>query len=1148
MASSIVPSEIKQVDGSSKYGARISKSTDKTHESYAKAVSLGKSEVTYSAEEKEPSKSSCKLHTQAKVSSAVQTEAALLDKGTAGSLKTKGKKKSTERDGVKSGETTATQVSDTATKSKRQLKRDAKKSRESTADKKEQDDTRNVESTRKSDLTLTAAERRKIQKVARKAKVKAKAADKKTLPGDTSSQTNKGLCAETSRLSLSIEEQRKQELHTRLDTLIKSKRQISLATNNQQVRTLLFPEPLDLSQLELTYEDFQDLLLKAKKIFFGEARPFKDDSVFLSDLIRFKTVTLDITKTHKETQAALFKTMLNDGLKTKLHNVLKSSAEARITYESILFKHWTILDALSLFLQLIDDYDVTQNLNSDKAIDTGKITEPSQITQYFFKSQTELSANLCWCLNAMDEIRKAANFSRKTSIGCGETLQNLDDQIVKQYQRHLEKCIARNQFCCSKVEQCADYEEKKTELNKILLSQLDIFTSFKGACLSHDSQHTQFTKQQLVEIIKVNYDICIIHFTTWNLFMLPSAIETLDAGFTYLQKCLCANTSGAVTSSSAAVQPYVDMAILSTHLNFFTSKFKMLECFLTKAKHKFNVQSAPKPEVSASDEIQQERLMFHNVTKCITASFESGFFKWMSSIIKEDAKEIIKEAEKQEILVQLSLQLAELKLNNTKMTIEGFLKTININSSPEIGELIEKLNRSIGFTPNEVDSYVEQLESHLKKEQTEPQNLSEPKKQEDCKNKLMLINAVKQLLADYNRFEQSRQRGLNCAEKAKQLKIKTECCKSTSEIIEEFKQDIDLLTEELDVLNKQHEKLKKELEYELNQHTKTKLHELMQEIEQEAKQSKSVVPLPQPRPASPENDDEHSMNKASTIELVKPEDTTKEPSSVNVAYESVTIEQLTILSNQKKWGEFLSVLKQDPQFKNKYDTNKSSDLITLMKQSIVEMNSEQHTHCQLSIEFNLFIIEYVFDISYELIIKMISYSRLIIRYNNQLNDISSSNKPKKNEGKIVTHLIKELPEQFSYLEWIESVGLPEAENSLTSVCELINALPTNSSYDVECCFSLLSKKMEDMKPKLEQAKGWQSLNFEQLYQKRGEYIESIKKSKGNDNKTSPENKTPFLTKANIDKAQKRNLSITCFIQKISSSVDSCLTFIGSSGK
>ncbi len=160
--------------------------------------------------------------------------------------------------------------------------------------------------TGESTLALNAAEERiRVQKLSRrseKAAVEEKGkGGKGTVQDDTSSQTNTGLCTETKTLALSIKEQRKQQLSCRLNSLTRSKRQISLATNNQMVINLVFPDLLDLALLEANYNHCQDLLPEAKKYLSKSdgAKRLKGNLEFRQNLNKFKVIIIEKTTTHK---------------------------------------------------------------------------------------------------------------------------------------------------------------------------------------------------------------------------------------------------------------------------------------------------------------------------------------------------------------------------------------------------------------------------------------------------------------------------------------------------------------------------------------------------------------------------------------------------------------------------------------------------------------------------------------------------------------------------------------------------------------------------------------------------------------------------------------------------------------------------------
>ena len=1149
MASLITePLEQKQVYATNQCRIPEKKTTVQTHNSYAQAVALGKNEVTYSVKKLEPDELSTTLHAQSErslteqtidplpdkeITHSTQTEVPSPDKETTTTKKKKKKKKKkniTDKDVVKSGATAA---------------RQAKKTTVS----KEQGDMSKIASTENPALVVSDAEREKMRKVARQPK---KASCKEVVNHCTSSPQNTDSCTVT-KISTSIEEQKRQELHCKLNALIRSKRQTSLATNNKMVLDIVFPESIDLAVLDAHDRSCHKLLLEAKKIFDGEDKPVKDKSETPHDVNKFKDKAIEEVSSYKKMQVILLRTLLNECLQSQLEKVLQANAEARSAYKSIILKHQTILHALFLFLQTVEYHDDMRNLHSDKTTGAEKITEPLQVTQYF-KSQIELGTNLCWCLNAMDEIRRLANFYEKKITENREIFCDLGEEIVEQYQRHLENCINHYQYSCSKVGQCPDYEDKKKELNEILRSQLDIFTGFKGACLSHNPQ---YTTQQIVRIIKLNYDICMIHYVTWNLVMLPSALKTLDAEFTYLQECLCANTSSAVSCSSAAAKPDADIEILSKHFDFFYSKLDLLRCYRLKANQKFNYQLVPQPDVAVSDEIQQEMFMHHSISLAIMASFESGFFKWLNEqdlCRKDKVKaeiDVLKQIEEQLNNCQLQLKRIEAGTNEFKKVVLGYLLAVKNYVSWNIGELIAKLT-SDDFVLNEVSLYVEQLELELNsnRKQEEMQNCSDQANDEGYKNE-HAIDMVKRLLTRYNDDEQQKQTLLTHLERAKQVKItieqltqrseatqnkeiKVEGDKKPSEIIQEIKQELSSQLKEFETLKEQHEQFKKKLEDEANKEAQMQLQALMKEIDQESEASKKVAPLPPPRPKSPD-DDEPSMSRARTVEFVKPQDLTEAPHLIEDAYE--TLEQLRILASEKKWQDLLVALRNIQHLKHKQDVNESSELINLIRQSITDLSSGPHTEYLQIIEFHLFKIEYVFDISYQSINKMILYNRVIIKYYNKLYETSFSNWPTKEEDIKASKLILKLPSRFKYLDWLEKVCLYEVQESLTSISRLKGKIP-NAAADLTCCFSLLNNKIKNMKSKLVRAKVWQCLNFQELFKKRGEHIQRIKISQGFDNHTPSENKAPLLTKVDTDKAQASNLVINGFIGKLDASVDS----------
>ena len=1145
------PPEQKQVydPALNQCGVPEQKTTVQTHDAYPQAVALGKNEVTYSVKKLEPDELSTKLHTQDPSSSTEQTEATLLTQAKNKSKRRnrkKGQKSST--DIVKSGATAAT----------------------------------NGATIEDSTPVLNAADKRRLIQAARKAK-KTTARQEQDKTSKIANTENTDSCTVT-KISTSIEEQKRQELHCMLKTLINSKRQVNLDTKNLKVLSLVFSNDLVLPLLNRNDQNCEELLLTAKEIFVGEDKVFKDNSKILNqfkhDLIKATTIQKDI---HEE----FSKPLLNQCLQLKLQQLFNVRAGTRKVYQGLLFMHHHLLDTLFLFFEMTDSYDGIQTLHSDKTTDTEKITEPSQVPQYF-KSQIDLGANLCWCLNAKDEIRTLANSVQTKTIEYPGTFCDLDEKIVEQYQRHLENSITEYQYSCSKVEQCPDCEDKKQELNEILRSQLDIFTDFKGSCLSHNPQYTQYTTQQILGIIKLNYNICVVHFTTWNLVMLPSALKTLDVEFTSLQECLCANTSGAVSCSSADAKPNADMNILSDHFDFFYSKFDLIWIFLKKINQKYMFQLVPKAQVAKSDEIQQESLIISDISYCIQESFNSGFFNWLyeqhrcgknktesenkrniaeSPVVKEgDDKSIeqietrIKIMEEEENRCLLRLQKFEAETRDLKAILLNSLTPSEVKHSWSIEELIATLTPD-EVVPSEVCRCVEQLECQFKKEQAERQNCSDETNCEAYANIQVFIIAAKLYVTRCEKQEKDRQALFNIIENTKKLKAslkqRTQSSKASeikpseikpSEIIEDIKHELFSQLKEFETLKEQHEKFKKRLEDEANKEAQMRLQELMKEIEQESETSKKVAPLPPPRPESPECDDEPSMCQASTVEFAKPQDPTKAPNLIKDAAQLITIERLTTLVSQKKWADLPSALRaivQNQPRKNIQDVEEAPVMIELITKSISEMSSEQYTHCKVIIELHQFIIEYIFDISSKSLTKMILYNRLIIQYKNKLEGAlgnTSLKSPSKREDKEIRTLIKRLPEAFNYLEWLHKIGLSEITKSLGSIDKL-KQTTSISADEFKCCFSFLKFKVSQIKDKLEKAKAWQYLNFQDLYKKRGEHIKQIKLRTASSSKMRPKNTAPLLTQADTENAEEGLQVINSFIGKLDSSLQSADSYL-----
>ena len=1186
-------------------GVPEQKTTVQTHDAYAQEVTLGKNEVTYNVKELEPDELSTKLHTQDSSSSTEQTEAPLSDeesthstqievpspdKETTTTKKKKKKKKKkniTDKDVVKSGATAATsgatiegstQASLNAA-DKRRLIQAARKAKKTTA-RQEQDKTSKIVSTENPALVVSDAEREKMRKVARQPK---KASCEKVVNPCTSSPQHIVSCTET-KIRPSIEGQKRQELHCKLNALIRSKRQTSLATNNWEVLRFVFPNDFVFLLLASNEKKCGELLKRAKEIFAGEDKRFKVNHKILN---QFKHDLMEATTIQKDIHEEFLKPLLNHSLQLKLQKVFNESAETRIVYQELLFMHHQLLDALFLFFEIIDNYDDIQTLHSDKTTDTGKITEPSQVPHYF-KLQIDLGANLCWCLNAKDEIQRLANSVQTKTTQYLGTSCDLDEKIVEQYQRHLENCITEYRYSCSKVEQCPEYEDKKQELNEILRSQLDIFTDFKGSCLSHNPQYTQCTTQQIVGIIKLNYNICVIYFTTWNLVMLPSALKTLDAEFTSLQECLCANTSGAVSCSSADAKPNADMNILSDHFDFFYSKFDLVRLFLKKNNQKYMFQLVPKAQVAKSDEIQQERLILSDISYCIQESFNSGFFNWLykqlrcgknktesenkrniaeSPVVKEgDDKSIerletrIKIMEEEENQCLLRLQKFEAETRSLKAILLNSLTPSEVKHSWNIEELIATLTPD-EVVPSEVCQCVEQLECQFKKEQAERQNCFDETNCEAYANIQLFITAAKLFLERCEQQEKDGQELFNNIENTKKLKASlkqiTQSNKASeikaseitaSEIIEDVKHELFSLLKEFETLKDQHEKFKKQLEDEANKEAQMRLQALMKEIEQESETSKKVAPLPPPRLNSPECDDEPSMCQASTVEFAKPQDPTKAPNLIKDAAELITTEQLTTIVSKKKWADLPSVLRpifQNQQRKNIQNVEEASVMIELITKSITEMSSEQYTHCKVIIELHQFIIEYIYDISSKSLTKMILYNRLIIQYKNKLEGAlgnTSLKSPSKREDKEIRTLIKRLPEAFNYLEWLHKIGLSEITKSLGSIDKL-KQTTSISADEFKCCFSFLKFKVSQIRDKLEKAKAWQYLNFQDLYKKRGEHIKQIKLRTTDSSKMRPKNRAPLLTQADTENAEEGLQVINSFIGKLDSSLQSADSYL-----
>ena len=1146
--------EKQDYDHSWEKGLCKNKSTDQPYSSYSQAVIMGNG-VIYDTKNIIPDKSSVTLHTQDPSSLAKQTE---VPSSTQEKNEPKKKKKKKQAKSstvvVERGPTSSvtskdpTPILDAAGKraAKKASKKAAQNGQDKTSSKASAEETTlslSNASAKENALAVNPSELKRIRRVSRSSK------------GKGFHSTVGNAPAQSHTPPPSIEQQCEQALRQRLSALISVKRQISNA-DDKAVLNLVFPNEWDLRLLEHRQHDCNGLIRRTRSILPKGANLGKDNSdTAQSELneLEVKKLTgdlLELSKDCKIIQEALNKTMLDRNVQSTLQGMLQQNKAARNTYQLILSQQLTLINVASVCLEVIDR---NQTPNPVKTTDIGKTEKSSQITDDF-KSQTELGANLCWCLNAMAEIRTLACFIEKDILKSFDTLKNLDYEIIKQYQIHLEKCIRSYQYSCNQAAKHEDYEEKKRALNNILQSQLTIFTCFNGMPLPYDSQYASFTKCQIVEIIKVNYDICIIYFITSNLAMLPEALRALDNGLTCLQQC-------SPNCTSVAVKPDTGMEILPTHFDFFSSKLTFTKSYMNDVIQKFDAQLVPKAEFE-SDEVRQQALLHQAIITAISASFKSGFFKWMDE--KKEHRHDEKEAKKIEEQKATLQQKIEAHIKDTEVMYQSIEKerdmaeqsTLKLlteikdtkNWNWDVENLIANI-KSHGLASDKVSTHLASIKETLPTAQQEIQNASgeinhecnEEEQHQSLANVIRLQNV-------YQTYEQSRKALLETKNKCKNIEIdierRTLKSATTADIITEIKQALNLLTIEFEKQNKQFEELKQKLEYEANQRAALVFQELLKESEQKSRTNKPVLPYPQPNP--PEIDDDYSTDTATTIEFTKPQDPTKGPNLIGDATELITIEQLTILANQKKWEDLPALLTKMlcQQSKSIQNFDELSKVIVLIKESITKIDSEQHTDCNIIIQLHICIIDYIFETSFNLLTQLISCNLFIIQYQNKLDgylERTLTDAPSTIEDKKAAGLIKLLPDLCSNLKWLDTSGLPHMTNSLTSIAKLNVTTSTEAeaeATEIKSCHNILTTKVGSMKKTLEHAKLWQCLNFEELYRKRGACIKQIPKMKRDNRKKHSAQNPPLVSRKDIQKAETTNQTINGFINKLSTVLES----------
>ncbi len=849
---------------------------------------------------------------------------------------------------------------------------------------------------------------------------------------------------------------------------------------------------------------------------------------------------IKLTKEYQSIHEELLQNLSGD----RFRKTINSSNHEVISYTRVLEADKLTLNALYITFKTVKDF-VRKDLAEIE--DASPIEPPSSQAVSFFESKIEFGKFLCWSLNAMDEIR---NLDLPIAEKLPELIiTDLDEQILTCYQAHLENSIRQYQKIrgFKSIKQLQIHDETIINLNLILQKQLSVFTCFKkGSSLSPDNMSIKYTEQQITDTLKLSYDICIIHFACRNLTMLADALTTLDGTFMFLQnyRAAAVPASDPVTPSAAtAGSDTQDTKDLCEDINFFTGKFDLIRIFLKEISIQIQPPQSLPPE--KPDHEYTQRLKMDNLTMTMKNSFESGFLKWLhekylrrqrqlGEKVQEDKKVLIALENKQKsssnlikslikgkkIQEELLRTLQTMRKNNEKkikeraqhiennnkelkMHFDRMLKLLNSKeqltsasdhttagqNKDDIEELIKNENVFLTAVAAKVSelSLEPDVKAMISERNRLISNITETKSHIDNGSKEITAQ-----LKDHRTYE-TKYRALKKSVEADEAEIKKI---SPSPEVEVLVQTLELHCEKLNENNKQYEQFKEELRQADIQQSEAFCQQLLQELELEklerekkTQKNKRIAALPPAQQKQSETEDDNGAEQASAINIVKPYDPTQEPAPAIASGENFNLEQLNKLAAEKNWSALMLTMKKVRTNNGRWDTCKSLQSITLLKTSLEKMNAERQGSCQLIIEYSLLVIEFTFEVSYELTADMVKCNSMLTKYGQQVGCANAA--VTKSRDAVIISLIKSWPAKMQELEALSSQYLPDIHKQLSLIFAQLSKVEADTACELKKCFDFLSAKTQELKEKIQKLSGLHCVNFEELYLKRGEHMKKL---------------------------------------------------------
>ncbi len=920
-----------------------------------------------------------------------------------------------------------------------------------------------------------------------------------------------------------------------------------------------------------------------------------------------------------------YKSIHQELLKLLPDNLLLKSGDSdndAAAYKPLLNLHLETLYDLTKILNAAEGTHIPNAIEiTDKNISETEISS-SQVVK-IFKSKIECGELLCWCLNAMDVIRDL-----NLSIKCAKTLtifNRLDDLILKCYQIHLEKSIWYYQLFrrCYAEAQNPGRDEIIEALNGILQNQQPVITGFKGLFLLVNNNGTRCTKQQIVTIIKLNYDICITHFASQNLTMLPEALATLDFAFLYLKHNQSFYFSDPVESATVTSEPYYPINFRE-NLNFFTRKFELLRIFLQKAGSLCDHQCTPGSEAQQQDQLRK-MLTLETVKASIDFSFNCGFMQWIHQQYRQERQtpnsetlkdnqgllDFLEEEQKAskrllDNLVSMrkakaeQLEELQVKLKIAEQTTEQLTQTIEF-SERELKTCFKKISvlsqlqtrlaaasddndtvtagtqdicraspdlsdsdiQAVLLTPEATNQQIIDKLEVIKKQSNDSLNrLSEylTKLSEERDNRMIserddrviferqrITDEIGIKIADIKKIDEEitdkltvHQRGKSALDFSRTLHRKQiRKQNKISQLDEEITQSLQSLREKLAKVNEQYKQFKEKLTQEAIQQSEAFCLQLIQELKKEKlksenkkKNSKAIAAGASSRHTLSDTDDGNAFEqeRAAAAEFVKPGDPTQKPAPASVTRKDFNFGQLNELFVRKKnWEGLLSAIKQINADQSKWNARKLLESITLLKNSLKNMDIGHQKNCKMIIEYRLLVIEYTFDVSYKLTENMINCNLFLTSHFRKLDFVTTATAITKEQDVFAAMLIKEWPGKLKEMEDLSSKYLPDIQEQFFLIYQLLEytEIETQTACEMRECFDFLSAKTTELKQRIQKLSGIQCINFMEFFRKRGDYIKQVHGTVSLKKKTQP-----VLSMQLIEKAETAERNGRRFVSRI----------------